>query len=87
MLKTSPTNRPRGKAVSSKGRPASLVSVGQDDPGQCLRGEVKATSSLDRPTPEVQRVRQLHRPMGVIPPQWAYRAEHQDKRILLKARD
>lgn len=40
----------RGKAASSKGGPASLVSVGQDDPTQCLKGGAKAASNLGRTT-------------------------------------
>lgn len=64
MLKARPTNKPRGKAVTSKGRPTSLVSVVQDDPSQDLRGRVKAMSGLGRATSEGQRVRQLHRAIG-----------------------
>lgn len=71
---------PKSKAVSSQGGPTSPVSVGQDDPVQCLRSGTKAGNSLGNATPASQRGRQLHRATGVmLPLQWAWRAEHQDQ--------
>lgn len=52
---------PQGKALHSKDGPATLVSVGQEDPAPSQWGGTKAVSSLDRATPDSQRGRLPHR--------------------------
>lgn len=54
--------QPRSKAASAKGGPASLVSVDQNDPGECLRcGQSSELCGQDHPRqPKLQAAVQSH---------------------------